>query len=1206
MALAMEGFSIREYASRMRSVDVGKCWPFDEANEEDMRAVLPPITIKKFRWWFDELKLVEDEEEDEEVSDLDESDTLEFLRMKRVQKGKSKKSKAPKKRSIVELFAVAPQVERVNSDDDDDDDENGEYSHDEEDSNDDGSGAQQDGKSKRKVKKKGILSMLKKEKMVMLKNLKKKVEDKKKMEKKKGKKVAVDLRILKKEKTSKLKLQTSVGLIENSNGSTYSKDLFDAISSHLKKPRLKRLNAEKTKCKTPSASKLLPNDQQAAFPVRGILKNHVKAFQAENSTDSILDVISKLSNCKIQHVDKHVTFSSNDDVLEPRSKICPAVDLELQSFSNSSSDVSGASLVKAHRTGRGKNLCIQELKETEEEISNYTADEVEVQHITQNQLSSRCCVADAPNFFLRQHAFNRTNLFNKSVSFGQGPLHSESPQCSEGRNNGISRGALYACSSVSPSMSQERNIPKLTIPTFCYSSDASSSSRTFLDLSGDVGHVLDSGCSLDYLKAYPQPPASYLPILHENVNSRPFFPSQTITENHSEHALLYQWFPHLSPKELMRTICSLPDQNSKVAICGETSMNEDFIGLPLNSQGEFISLSSSGKEGFNHLRSMNTIRGPSLSSPMHNNVLSNSIVNQIGIRSWNGIPPYLNQLKPCRIKESGKEIENFALPSRLDMIEPYGSGRRNTAMKGSDPYFYTLESDMDQIRVPLMGSGHDDQVQKHPGDETILQPGNPDNISLRVTQSTMRLMGQEFTIGGRDFQGLENREVWTNKQIITDGCGNSATEASSIKCQYSPEFVVHPILGKLEENVTYLSKAKVKQTSGVQEVMVPESKISSHFFDSHNNVMQQHGEGVSKGTLPEKYPHFSLVSSALLDSHKSRLQEPVSWAYRSPIESSQISLPASSLLDYSQHPNRSGTQLENKQTPVHAAHLSFKYPFLHSECERYMHPSWSENSLKFMPPWLSETRQKGTLTDHYQSYSGPGGAYHSCFMSGNNYQTDSSVFPRSEPFCSFPHFGPEDSFASPSLAFRPSVPGHHGFSPNSSMQNRHGEIKFDNQIKTGLSVRIPTHGKRSKKRLLSASDDSMKSPKLPKIRMAENSSRAVTEVETVNNSEGDVQCSRQVFEPASVEVNADTVEYGQGGVTKDEPGYSSSMDSFKHEGAARSGPVKLTAGAKYILKPCQKSDHINPRPTNPTIPLAASTADRRVLGSKKPSKIYRF
>lgn len=75
---------LREYASKMRRADVGKCWPFDK---DDAVISLPPISIPKFRWWVDE---------------------LETARSLTATEGKQR---APKKRSIVELFAMSPQLE---------------------------------------------------------------------------------------------------------------------------------------------------------------------------------------------------------------------------------------------------------------------------------------------------------------------------------------------------------------------------------------------------------------------------------------------------------------------------------------------------------------------------------------------------------------------------------------------------------------------------------------------------------------------------------------------------------------------------------------------------------------------------------------------------------------------------------------------------------------------------------------------------------------------------------------------------------------------------------------------------------------------------------------------------------------------------------------------------------------------------------------
>lgn len=118
------------------------CWPFDETfSEETVKSLLPPITVKKFTWWLDELeymhsesvktvnrsqnkkkKVLEkgetslrNEDQDVEECDIDAAEGMEIVKVKSV-KGKMK---APKKRSIVEIFAVAPQVERVISEEED-------------------------------------------------------------------------------------------------------------------------------------------------------------------------------------------------------------------------------------------------------------------------------------------------------------------------------------------------------------------------------------------------------------------------------------------------------------------------------------------------------------------------------------------------------------------------------------------------------------------------------------------------------------------------------------------------------------------------------------------------------------------------------------------------------------------------------------------------------------------------------------------------------------------------------------------------------------------------------------------------------------------------------------------------------------------------------------------------------------------------------
>ncbi|KAK8970051.1 hypothetical protein KSP40_PGU020657 [Platanthera guangdongensis] len=111
MAIVTASFSIRGYAERMRSVDLGRCWPFGDGRE-DTTPPLPAIPVRRFRWWIDELDMLRSEAAAELVSEADDlSPPAQTLpageEARRTGKGKQK---ALKKRSMVELFAAAPLI----------------------------------------------------------------------------------------------------------------------------------------------------------------------------------------------------------------------------------------------------------------------------------------------------------------------------------------------------------------------------------------------------------------------------------------------------------------------------------------------------------------------------------------------------------------------------------------------------------------------------------------------------------------------------------------------------------------------------------------------------------------------------------------------------------------------------------------------------------------------------------------------------------------------------------------------------------------------------------------------------------------------------------------------------------------------------------------------------------------------------------------
>ena len=80
-------FSIRGYAARARAGaadEGGRCWPLGGPPE-----TLPPMEVRRFRWWADEAALADDMDDGEE---------------------ERRNAAMRRKRSVVELFAAVPRV----------------------------------------------------------------------------------------------------------------------------------------------------------------------------------------------------------------------------------------------------------------------------------------------------------------------------------------------------------------------------------------------------------------------------------------------------------------------------------------------------------------------------------------------------------------------------------------------------------------------------------------------------------------------------------------------------------------------------------------------------------------------------------------------------------------------------------------------------------------------------------------------------------------------------------------------------------------------------------------------------------------------------------------------------------------------------------------------------------------------------------------
>lgn len=134
----------------MRGTDLARCWPFSEdVKREVAEAILPPISVTKFRWWSHEVEILKSpnnsaqkREEDQKIIIMEKicpvcgvfvtatvnamNAHIDSCLAQTITKEKRKnnnnnnnngviilkpKSRPPKKRSIAEIFAVAPPIE---------------------------------------------------------------------------------------------------------------------------------------------------------------------------------------------------------------------------------------------------------------------------------------------------------------------------------------------------------------------------------------------------------------------------------------------------------------------------------------------------------------------------------------------------------------------------------------------------------------------------------------------------------------------------------------------------------------------------------------------------------------------------------------------------------------------------------------------------------------------------------------------------------------------------------------------------------------------------------------------------------------------------------------------------------------------------------------------------------------------------------------
>ncbi|XP_044503677.1 uncharacterized protein LOC123224171 isoform X2 [Mangifera indica] len=1269
MAVVFEGFSIREYAAKMRSVDVVKCWPFsggtDEiVNKEDIDRLLPPITVTKFRWWSHELdllrssnnsnsssvvnaeaeednKLVEEEEEEEKLdmvcpvcrvftaatvnalnahidNCLVQASREERRRMRLAIKAKSR---PPKKRSIVEIFAESRQIDKLDVNDDNLHKVDG----------------QQHELDCTDVEFNSKIVKKKKKKMKKVKILNKLMHNKKKL---KNKSLKNKLITNNKENPNKLKLQTPVKFKRKVNDSVCNKGLakgiLDSVIIHRKKQDLKHKSLRK-RHRIVKTTKLVTENQESVVPVRGILKNHKRDVLVQNASICSAQTGSQVNPCDIHHSDRHVRFSGKDDILGPSKR-------NVSSFENNICRLYSDSITSSEkdRSTESEDQLATLNGINGDVVSISLEQETVVQPLIEKDLfpCSHASV-DIPNF-QRPHKIPQEKLKNFSDK-------SVDNLCMFDRSNHLtSYGPSYADTQLLSALNKVSN--PCVNPQFHGSvSKASNSSARFIDHFENSSHGVAEMSSMANMRQISQPSSTAF-ALDESAELR--LPSPA--ENMTGHGMQFPPCTDLSTVEFRSSLCPFPEWNQRAVSFRQNCMSEEFFGLPLNSQGELIQASSNGKGCYNQLNKSNLEAGSSSGFPVLNHELQRNMGDcSSSLKERRYVERFFpkDQLNLFPGENYVKENPNLHLPARLGVAESPVTTEdvhRINSRTGSSHYVPLLDSEQNLKNISFDRFRQYDQAQNQDGIGVDHPKENSDQMLLNTTQLTMRLMGKDVAIGrsSKEMQGFRDGQVWTDKEIISEHCTSSTgPENLSVKSHF--QNWLKPASGKLNQPLE-IHSSQASQSNPLMRG--PDSRFFHPYGNWKTNTVFENG------IHPVNRNHSSKLHTI---ANPLPLQEMLNWTGNlqetfipGPDTSSVSSHAGSAPHINSQLRDWSPAGFPYKQNQPQVTKSAFSFPFLHSDHVEPVQQSWFQSSSKSLVPWLLQTKQVKAPAS--VPFAGFDGKYYPHSTEPNLPVIPSfHQSPVAYPYNFMTSQTPMQSSLGPVALVHPSfVSAHSGTQPISSINmNYRNRNRAKNRMQSkALGIKSLNHCQKTKKMPASIDGYSTNAAKISNL--VQEDSSAVMEF-TREDYGGNIRCNAGASETnfykdrasssgcdplevqedvysmtglasggnfiqdiqyngGSLKLNSDCVGASGVGCAPNESlnfGVRTSLvyDSSKVDGIGRSGPIKLSAGAKHILKPSQNMDQDNSRLVHSTIPFATAPDSAYLRESqKKSTKVYRF
>ncbi|XP_008803725.2 uncharacterized protein LOC103717205 [Phoenix dactylifera] len=1235
MAVALESFSIREYTAKMRSVDFGKCWPFDGdgdgKREGEMGRSLPPISFRKFRWWFDELEATRSAGEKPDGGavrglELERTGALPAEEGRQMRTPVKAKQRAPKKRSIVELFAVSPQIGAVEDEADGCDGVEGKRGAVEDEKREEEVGGEEIGREESLGGGDGgggtdgrVSSPRKRKEKV------KEIQKNKKMAKKswikykskKKKKLKVDICAAKKEKNFRTKTSYSGDISQLLQDSVCKKRLRkalrDSVDVRKKKPSTVKSLLKKQNCKLIRDSKLLFKKQEAGkvLPIHGILKNHTKSSSVKKS--SLIGNTQGGNSFKPSCVsEKHVRFSGKDDILGHSKGFSPLELPQLQSLCKIFSDVLAASSARGE-LGKGDKLPpptkgAQVVYDSENDAVASGAEETSG--------GGKAQLSDA-NSRAASHEFinpnNETCPDRERSSLGEVVDLNSAIQSSSNSNNIHSGSSGLSASHVYSGKQQVLN---------SYGKEGSNSDegihsdkRTKSNLPAPIESGISSSeimSSLAMTRNLLSQPSTTCSVMSMETNERQpdLFLGPRIDVDRCVSEIQPMRF--ITPKNLRSSICTsfglkgsgetrlVSDQ---MPICKDKCIDGDFIGLPLNSQGELIKLHSSGKFGLLDLfKHQNTVVGSCHSFPVSDLVESRRNMDHINMRGkFPAAPLYMkDQLR--WYPERCSNPASIPVTSGLGIMQLHGFERmevqNHLAMRDKDQHFHHGPNYM---KVSCYGCReHSQQDHNLNNREKFQAEGNLNHGVQPAHQPTMRLMGKNVTVGksSEDCRNFDDGKIWTDKEIISEHSPSVRLSDTSLPSRWlQQEWFKHPaseasrLFQPLESSSSIYRSPAVEPRFDHMHFDCQEQWISRNGLSS---TMRNHGSRMNPcshpppQTMPNKIPNRAVNS----------VTDYVEVGHQIPFMATPQNI--------SQHMLLMSTHCKHSQSFSFST-SSISHPaFLSQNCGNFVESSSVQSSL-CQPEWLLNAEQhKNGNKSSFPFCSDPIGIHHPCTTSGSKLPLLPFMYPTS--IISFPIYNTSSSHTcgSTPVVHSPFIPVYPAskttFSGNARFRNK---TKHRDRTKSKLTyLKSLDRANKSNKRPAAKDDGFMKPVKKPHLTIQDNSNVPPgPRREQLNVGSSDDAGTPEISALANkiIDVGLPVTSNGKNGLK-----IPSASSSLNPSSGTRSGPVKLSAGAKHILKPSQNMDEDNSRPIYSTIPFAVGTSCSTAPVSQKSATIYRF